>query len=67
MTDTTGAVWRKSGRSGGAQQCVEVATNLTNMAMIRDSKLSDESPIIKVKSSVFAAFIGAVKGSRFNG
>lgn len=33
-----GAVWKKSSRSGGDGNCVEVATNLPNIVAIRDSK-----------------------------
>ncbi|RLP89294.1 DUF397 domain-containing protein [Micromonospora sp. BL4] len=39
MTDLTGAVWRKSTRSGGnGGNCVEVATNLPGVVAVRDSK-----------------------------
>ncbi|MFI5488949.1 DUF397 domain-containing protein [Micromonospora echinaurantiaca] len=39
MTDLTGAVWRKSTRSGGnGGDCVEVATNLPGIVAVRDSK-----------------------------
>lgn len=32
------AVWRKSSRSGGQGNCVEVATNLPQVVAVRDSK-----------------------------
>ncbi|MGR6319945.1 DUF397 domain-containing protein [Micromonospora soli] len=39
MTDLTGAIWRKSTRSGGnGGECVEVATNLPGIVAVRDSK-----------------------------
>ncbi|MER7459337.1 DUF397 domain-containing protein [Micromonospora sp. NPDC126480] len=39
MTDLTGAVWRKSTRSGdNGGDCVEVATNLPAIVAVRDSK-----------------------------
>ncbi|MEV6368169.1 DUF397 domain-containing protein [Micromonospora musae] len=39
MTDLTGAVWRKSTRSGGnGGDCVEVAVNLPHVVAVRDSK-----------------------------
>ncbi|MFD0782689.1 DUF397 domain-containing protein [Micromonospora azadirachtae] len=42
MTDLTGAVWRKSTRSGGnGGNCVEVATNLPGVVAVRDSKDPD--------------------------
>lgn len=62
MSVDDGAQWRKSSRSSGAQQCVEVATNL-DTPMIRDSKLGEESPILK--TSQFQAFIDAVKDGKF--
>ena len=34
MIDKTGARWRKSSRSGGSGQCVELA----NTGLVRDSK-----------------------------
>ena len=39
MTDLTGAMWRKSTRSGdNGGECVEVATNLPGTVAVRDSK-----------------------------
>ncbi|MEU5790388.1 DUF397 domain-containing protein [Micromonospora purpureochromogenes] len=39
MTDLTGAVWRKSTRSGdNGGACVEVADNLCDFVAVRDSK-----------------------------
>ncbi|MFC8616589.1 DUF397 domain-containing protein [Micromonospora purpureochromogenes] len=39
MTDLTGAIWRKSTRSGGnGGNCVEVADNLPGIVAVRDSK-----------------------------
>jgi hypothetical protein len=65
MSNTTGAPqWRKTSRSGGAQQCVEVALNLEDQALIRDSKLGDESPILSAKPEVFAGFIQAIKDGK---
>ncbi|WP_433869797.1 DUF397 domain-containing protein [Saccharopolyspora sp. CA-218241] len=64
---TEGAKWRKSSRSGGAQQCVEVATNLVDTALIRDSKLGDSSPVLGLEPTAFSAFVGAVRAGRFDG
>ncbi|RBJ09330.1 DUF397 domain-containing protein [Micromonospora provocatoris] len=39
MTDLTGAIWRKSTRSGdNGGDCVEVATNIPEVVAVRDSK-----------------------------
>ncbi|GAB2668915.1 hypothetical protein GCM10027271_30760 [Saccharopolyspora gloriosae] len=67
MSSSNTPVWRKSSRSGGAQQCVEVATNVPGTALIRDSKLCEHSPIIGVGSTTFAVFLDAVKADRFQG
>jgi hypothetical protein len=36
--DLSGAIWRKSVRSGGATNCVEVAGGLPLVVAVRDSK-----------------------------
>lgn len=64
--NTTRPQWRKSSRSGGAQQCVEVATNVPSTSLIRDSKLGDQSPILNVASSAFATFLNATANGRFD-
>lgn len=66
MSVVEGAQWRKSSRSSGAQQCVEVATNLPSTALVRDSKLGDESPILEVKPSAFRSFLRAVESGKFD-
>jgi hypothetical protein len=57
------AVWRKSSRSGGAENgaCVEIALN-GSAARIRDSKgLADAT----VAAPAWAAFLDTVKGDFF--
>jgi hypothetical protein len=39
--DLSGAEFRKSSRSGGNNNCVEVATNLPGVVAVRDSKDRD--------------------------
>lgn len=58
MTHRT-AVWRKSRRSNGQQNCVEVAT--TAEMLIRDSKLGEASPILAVTPAAWAAFVASVR------
>ena len=58
--------WRKSSRSGGGAQCVEVALNVPGAALIRDSKLGDGSPILDPTTTGFGAFLAAVKAGRFD-
>lgn len=63
--DLQSAMWRKSSRSNSGGQCVEVATNLET-PLIRDSKLGDDSPILSVQSSAYAAFLRAVSTGKFD-
>ena len=41
-----GAVWKKSSRSTGQGDCVEVATNLTGIVAVRDSKDKDGPALV---------------------
>ncbi|SFS75387.1 DUF397 domain-containing protein [Saccharopolyspora flava] len=63
---TNSPAWRKSSRSGGAQQCVEVATNVPGSAFIRDSKLGEDSPVLRTSPKSFAAFLDAIKDDRLS-
>ncbi|MEV5767050.1 DUF397 domain-containing protein [Micromonospora sp. NPDC052213] len=63
MTDLTGAVWRKSTRSGGnGGNCVEVATNLPGIVAVRDSK-DHTGPVLAFRSENWSAFVTATKWS----
>lgn len=52
-------MWRKSSRSGGAQNCVEVARSIERAA-IRDTK-SRESGTLVFTSGTFQAFLNTLK------
>ncbi|MFI6819670.1 DUF397 domain-containing protein [Micromonospora sp. NPDC050187] len=57
--DLTGAVWRKSSRSGnGGSTCVEVATNLPDVVGVRDSK-DRQGPVLSFPPAAWAAFARA--------
>ncbi|WP_223840060.1 DUF397 domain-containing protein [Saccharopolyspora pogona] len=60
-------LWRKSSRSAQAGNCVEVATNMMDTALVRDSKLGDSSPTMVLSRKVFAGFIGSIRSGRFDG
>lgn len=60
--DLHGARWRKSTRSGGAQQCVEVA-DLHRQQGIRDSK-NPTGPTLVFAPVAFAAFLDGVKSDQ---
>ncbi|MFG1914752.1 DUF397 domain-containing protein [Micromonospora sp. NPDC048898] len=59
MTDLTGAVWRKSTRSGdNGGNCVEVADNLPGIVGVRDSKDST-GPLLTFSAQAWTKFISA--------
>ncbi|MFG1883280.1 DUF397 domain-containing protein [Micromonospora sp. NPDC049102] len=59
MTDLTGAVWRKSTRSGdNGGACVEVTTNLAGIVAVRDSK-DQAGPALTFRPTAWDAFIGS--------
>jgi hypothetical protein len=63
MPDLTGAVWRKSTRSGGSGgNCVEVADNLPGVVGVRDSK--DVGPALAFGPAAWSVFVGTVKTDR---
>ncbi|MGW5689613.1 DUF397 domain-containing protein [Streptomyces asiaticus] len=65
-TDLSGARWRKSSYSGGANDCVEIA-DLTDTAYaavaIRDSK-EPNGPVLLVAPDSFEAFVRHVSHGR---
>jgi hypothetical protein len=63
--DLTGAAWRKSARSSSAGNCVEVASNLTDIVAVRDTKNRDGGTLVFTRSE-WAAFLGGVKDGEFD-
>ncbi|GAB3868132.1 DUF397 domain-containing protein [Dactylosporangium cerinum] len=64
MHDLTGAVWRKSTRSGSnGGNCVEVAGNLPGVVAVRDSK-DPNGPALAFETVDFVAFIEGLKVDR---
>jgi hypothetical protein len=61
MSNRSGAVWRKSSRSGGnGGQCVEVADNLAGVVLIRDTKDRDGGTLTFAPEA-WRAFVGLAK------
>ncbi|RAO47803.1 hypothetical protein GAR06_01798 [Micromonospora saelicesensis] len=59
MAELTGALWRKSTRSGdNGGACVEVADNLPGLVAVRDSK-DPAGPILIFPPRAWAAFVRA--------
>jgi Domain of unknown function (DUF397) len=66
MADLSGAVWRKSTRSGnGGNSCVEVAKNLPGVIGVRDSK-DRSGPVLAFGPEAWAAFLAGVKDGEFD-
>lgn len=64
--DLSGAVWRKSTRSGSnGGDCVEVATNLPDVVPVRDTKNRDGGTLT-FTPDVWADFIAGVKAGEFD-
>jgi hypothetical protein len=61
MADLTGAIWRKSTRSGnGGSTCVEVAKNLPGVVGVRDSK-DQQGPVLAFTPGAWRAFVDLAK------
>lgn len=59
--DLSQAIWQKSSRSNGQANCVEVATNLSDVVAIRDSK-NPGGPVLMVSREEWEGFVGRIKG-----
>ncbi|GAA4187038.1 DUF397 domain-containing protein [Streptosporangium oxazolinicum] len=59
-----GAEWRKSSVSGDNGQCVEVATNLSGIVAVRDSK-NPTGPALVFTPKEWGAFLGGVRAGEF--
>jgi hypothetical protein len=62
--DLSRAVWRKSSRSNGSGQCVQVA-DVSGVVAMRDSKNPD-GPVLVFAADEWRAFVDAVAKGRFD-
>jgi hypothetical protein len=58
--EVAAAAWRKSSRSNGSGACVEVATNLTDLVAVRDSK-DPHGPVLTVTAADWRTFVAALR------
>ncbi|MET0522835.1 MAG: DUF397 domain-containing protein [Jiangellaceae bacterium] len=64
-TELSGAVWRRSSRSVGNQDFVEVADNLPDVVAVRDSR-NPAGPVLIFTLREWAAFVGGAKDGEFD-
>jgi Domain of unknown function (DUF397) len=58
--------WRKSSRSSGGDNCVEVAIAVDGTIGVRDSKQLGLGPILEFTPSEWEAFLGGAKDGEFD-
>lgn len=63
--DLTGAAWRKSTRSNGSTQCVEVARNLPGVIAVRDSK-DPHGPALVFTPQGWSTFLSGIRHGTFD-
>ncbi|GAA3848772.1 hypothetical protein GCM10022243_13500 [Saccharothrix violaceirubra] len=65
MSDTW--TWRKSSRSVGNGDCVEVGTSVDAAAIgVRDSKRGDSGPVLLFSHDGIATFFASAKAGKFD-
>jgi len=63
--ELTSLRWRKSTRSTNAVNCVEVASLPDGGTAVRDSKLGDDSPVLKFTRPEWEAFLAGARDGEF--
>jgi uncharacterized protein DUF397 len=64
-TDLPGAIWRRSRRSTGDDDYVEVADNLPGIVAVRDSR-DPAGPALVFNLHEWEAFVGGAKDGEFD-
>lgn len=67
MPDLTGAIWRKSSRSGNGGNCVEVATNLVNATWHKSSRSNNGGQCVEVADLSTQGVVGVRDSKDPNG
>ncbi|MFD4400002.1 DUF397 domain-containing protein [Kitasatospora sp. NPDC059803] len=62
--DLSGASWIKSSYSDNGGDCVEVATDVPNLAPVRDSK-DPEGPALVFPADAWSSFIAVIRTGEF--
>lgn len=65
MDELIHAVWRKSSRSGGGGECVEVAGLADGSRAVRDSK-NPTGPTLLLTPAQWAAFTAGLRADEFD-
>ena len=58
-------VFHKSSFSGSGGSCVEVADVAEGGALVRDTKLGEDSPVLTFNADEWTAFVAGVKAGEF--
>ncbi|TDD58213.1 DUF397 domain-containing protein [Kribbella antibiotica] len=66
MSDLDAAAWRKSIRSNGGGNCIEVAFLDDGRVAVRDTKDSGTGPVLRFTPGEWNAFILGVKDGEFD-
>ena len=67
MDKYAGALWWKSRRSGGNDNCVEIAVALDGSGVgVRDSKAGPTGPVLDFHPDAFRAFVASIKDGEFD-